>query len=80
MMNRDLLFRHIREGNRRGWTVAVTPGIGSEQEVDDFLDALEAADRDRPIFGRRFPVMHPTGFRRADQRSSAQKNWGSCST
>jgi predicted amidohydrolase YtcJ len=73
MMDRDLLFRHIREGNRRGWTVAVTPGIGSEQEVDDYLDAIEAADKERPIGGRRFPVMHPMGFRRADQRLRAQK-------
>lgn len=73
MMDRDSLFRHIREGNRRGWTVAVTPGIGSEQEVDDYLDALEAADRERPIAGRRFPVMHPMGMRRADQRQRARK-------
>jgi predicted amidohydrolase YtcJ len=73
MMDRDSLFRHIREGNRRGWTVSVTPGIGSEQEVDDYLDALEAADKERPIAGRRFPVMHPMGLRRADQRQRARK-------
>jgi predicted amidohydrolase YtcJ len=73
MMDRDSLFRHIREGNRRGWTVAVTPGIGSEQEVDDYLDALEAAATERPIAGRRFPVMHPMGLRRADQRQRASK-------
>jgi hypothetical protein len=72
MMDKPLLSRIIAEANRKGWTVAVTPGIGGEREVDDVLDALEAADRERPIFDRHFPIMHPMGLRRADQLERAR--------
>jgi hypothetical protein len=73
MMDRALLGRLIAASNRKGWTMAVTPGIGGEQEVDEVLDALEAADRERPIFDRHFPIMHPMGLRRADQLARAKK-------
>jgi predicted amidohydrolase YtcJ len=73
MMDKQLLSRMVAEANRRGWTVAVTPGIGGEREVDDVLDALEAADRGHPVFDRHFPIMHPMGLRRADQLERAHK-------
>jgi predicted amidohydrolase YtcJ len=73
MMDRALLARLIADSNRKGWTIAVTPGIGGEQEVDEVLDALEEADRERPIFDRHFPIMHPMGFRRPDQLARAKK-------
>ena len=73
MMDKALLSRMIAAGNRKGWTVAVTPGIGGEREVDDVLDALEAADRERPIVDRHFPIMHPMGLRRTDQLERARK-------
>lgn len=72
MIDRLHLARLIAEANRRNWTIAVTPGVGGEAEVDDVLDALEAADAERPIAGRRFPLMHPMGLRRADQRARAR--------
>ncbi len=65
--------RHILEANRRGWRLAVTPGVGGEQEVDETLAALEEADRERPIYDRHFPMMHPTGLRRLDQMERAGK-------
>ncbi|MGH8138336.1 MAG: amidohydrolase [Steroidobacteraceae bacterium] len=73
MLDVSLLARLIADSNRKGWTMAVTPGIGGEQEVDEVLDALEAADRERPIFDRHFPIMHPMGFRRPDQLARARK-------
>jgi predicted amidohydrolase YtcJ len=73
MMDKSLLTRMIVEANRKGWTVAVTPGIGGEREVDDVLEALEAADHVRGIFDRHFPLMHPMGLRRADQLERARK-------
>lgn len=73
MIDKDQLTRLIREGNKLGWTVATTPGIGGEQEVDDLLDALELANDERPIADRRFPIMHPMGLRRADQFERAMR-------
>jgi len=72
MMEKHHLVRLVCEGNRRGWTVAVTPGIGGEDEMDAVLDVLEEADRERSIKDRRFPIMHPMGLRRADQRVRAK--------
>lgn len=73
MVDKAQLCRIVAEGNKHGWTVAVTPGVGSEDDFDDMLDALEAADAERSILDRRFPVMHPMGLRRKDQRERANK-------
>ena len=73
MIDKSQLCRIVAEGNRRGWTVAITPGIGGEDEFDDVLDALEAANAERSIVDRRFPIMHPMGLRRNDQQVRAIK-------
>lgn len=73
MIDKEQLGRLISEANRRGWTMAVTPGIGGEDEVDDVLDALEFANREKPIQHLNTPIMHPMGFRRADQLERAKK-------
>jgi predicted amidohydrolase YtcJ len=65
LIDREGCERLIRESNRRGWTVGLHPGE-DEQEVAEVLDMLDRADRDRPLKGRRFPVMHPMGFRRPE--------------
>jgi predicted amidohydrolase YtcJ len=41
--------------------------------MDDALDIFEEADKENPIAGRRFPVMHPMGLRRPDQRARAAR-------
>jgi hypothetical protein len=52
----DELKAILREGHRLGWqmTVHATGDAG----VDQVLDAMEAADADRPIAGRRFTLIH----------------------
>lgn len=53
----------IVEGNRRGWTFAIhgTPGdLGTDIEV--ILDALEAADAEKPLDGRRWSYEHCFGL------------------
>jgi predicted amidohydrolase YtcJ len=57
----------IIEGNRRGWTFAIhgTPGdLGTDIEV--ILDALEAADAERPLAGRRWSYEHCFGLVQPD--------------
>jgi predicted amidohydrolase YtcJ len=46
----------VRELNRLGWRVA-THAVG-DRAVDEVIEAYEAADRDRPIAGRRWSLEH----------------------
>jgi predicted amidohydrolase YtcJ len=73
MVDKPMLRKLVLAANRRGWTVAVTPGIGGEAEVNDVLEILEEANKENPIVGRRFPVMHPMGMRRPDQCAHASR-------
>jgi len=59
----DKLRNLIIEGNRRGWTFAIhgTPGdLGNDIEI--ILDALEAADAELPLKGRRWSYEHCFGL------------------
>jgi predicted amidohydrolase YtcJ len=73
MIDRAQLGRLISEATRRGWVMAVTPGVGGQAEADDALDALEAADRERPLKELAIPIMHPMGLSRPDQLERAKK-------
>jgi predicted amidohydrolase YtcJ len=57
------LRAYIMEANRQGWTLAlhVTSGYGDDA-IELVLDILEAADRERPIRGRRFSWEHGLGL------------------
>lgn len=46
----------MREGHRMGWPMAVH--VTGDAGIDRVLDAMEAADRDRPIRDRRFTLIH----------------------
>lgn len=52
----DQLKEIIRAGHRLGWPIAVH--VTGDAGVDHVLDAMEAADRDRPIRDRRFTLVH----------------------
>ncbi len=55
-VTKENLFTMVRVGNELGWQLtAHTTGGGA---LDLLLDAYEAADREKPIRGRRFNVMH----------------------
>jgi predicted amidohydrolase YtcJ len=57
------LRRLIVEGNRLGWSFAIhgTPGdLGNDIEV--ILDAMEEADREVPLAGRRWSYEHAFGL------------------
>ncbi|HEY3063223.1 MAG TPA: amidohydrolase [Chloroflexota bacterium] len=53
---RDTLIEAVCLANRNGWQVGVH--CVGDAAVDLALDALEAADRERPISGRRWSLMH----------------------
>jgi predicted amidohydrolase YtcJ len=46
----------VRELNRQGWRVA-THAVG-DRAIDEVIEAYEAADRDKPIVGRRWSLEH----------------------
>jgi len=73
MVDKAMLRRMVLAGNRLGWTVGLTPGVGGEEEADDVLEILEEAHGENPIDGRRFPMMHPMGLRRPEQRARAAR-------
>ena len=55
-VEKDNLFEMVKVGNELGWQLtAHTTGGGA---MDLLLDAYEAADRIKPIRGRRFNLMH----------------------
>lgn len=59
----DKIRRFILEGNRLGWRFAIhgTPGdLGTDIEV--ILDAMEDADREVPLAGRRWSYEHAFGL------------------
>jgi hypothetical protein len=59
----DKLRTLIIEGNRRGWTFAIhgTPGdFGTDIEI--ILEALESADAENPLDGRRWSYEHCFGL------------------
>jgi predicted amidohydrolase YtcJ len=67
-MPRETLERFTRAASRQGWQVAIH-SVG-DAAVELVLDAFEAADRERPIGGRRWSLMHalfmsPTMIERA---------------
>jgi hypothetical protein len=57
----------LLEANRAGFTVAMHVGSGSSEDATTLmLDALEAANRERPLAGRRFTWEHGPGLIRPD--------------
>jgi predicted amidohydrolase YtcJ len=52
----------LLEANRRGWCVALHGAFGAGIEyIDVLFDALEAANAERPLRGRRFSYEHAFG-------------------
>jgi predicted amidohydrolase YtcJ len=63
----DKLRRLVLEANRQGWTLAIHVSSGTAPEATRMvLDALEEADKDTPIGGRRFTYEHGFGLADAD--------------
>ncbi len=63
----------ILEANRRGWTLCIHINTGGGVEATGVvLDALEAADRERPIAGRRFCFEHGFGLQEPSQYRRAR--------
>jgi predicted amidohydrolase YtcJ len=68
------LRRLIIEGNRLGWSFAIhgTPGdLGNDIEV--ILDAMEEADREVPLAGRRWSYEHAFGLVRPEYLQRFQR-------
>ena len=64
----------ITELNKRGWNMAIHVNTGGGEEPAELvLDALEEADRDLPIAGRRFSFEHGFGLFKPDHIARAQK-------
>jgi predicted amidohydrolase YtcJ len=64
----------ITELNRRGWNMAIHVNTGGgEEPAEVVLSALEEADRDLPIDGRRFTFEHGFGLNRLDHIARAKK-------
>jgi predicted amidohydrolase YtcJ len=63
----DKLRRFVLEANRQGWTLAIHVSSGTAPEATRMvLDALEEADKEAPIGGRRFSYEHGFGLTKAD--------------
>ena len=63
----DKLRRLVLEANRQGWTLAIHVSSGTAAEATRMvLDALEEADNQAPIGGRRFTYEHGFGLTDAD--------------
>jgi predicted amidohydrolase YtcJ len=72
--SKDKLRFIITELNRRGWNMAIHVNTGGgEEPAEVVLSALEEADRDLPIAGRRFSFEHGFGLIRPDHIARAQK-------
>lgn len=57
----------IHEVNRREWNMAIHVNTGGgEEPAEIVLSALEAADREKPIAGRRFSFEHGFGLNNPD--------------
>jgi predicted amidohydrolase YtcJ len=67
-LSREKLRALILEANRQNWTMAIhmTTG-GGDEAIDLCLDALEEADLERPLAGRRCSVEH--AFQKTDRHS-----------
>lgn len=66
----------IREYNRRGWNMSIHINSGGADDSSELvISALEEADRDRPIAGRRISFEHGFGLGRPEhiQRSKAME-------
>lgn len=55
-MPREKAIEIVKLANRLGWRVTAHNTGGAASDV--LLDAFEAADRDKPILGRRFSMIH----------------------
>jgi len=66
----EKLRRMVLEANRRGWTLAIHVSSGTSREATALvLDALEKADREVPVGGRRFSYEHGFGLTDAHEIS-----------
>jgi predicted amidohydrolase YtcJ len=64
----------VTELNRRGWNMAIHVNTGGgEEPAEVVLSALEEADRDLPIAGRRFSFEHGFGLTQPDHIARAKK-------
>jgi predicted amidohydrolase YtcJ len=64
----------IHEYNRRGWNIAIHINTGGADESTEIvISALEEADRERPIAGRRFSFEHGFGLTKPDHYLRAKK-------
>jgi predicted amidohydrolase YtcJ len=69
----DKLRRLVLEANRQGWTLAIHVSSGTAPEATRMvLDALEEADEEAPIGGRRFTYEHGFGLTDADDIARAK--------
>jgi predicted amidohydrolase YtcJ len=63
----------ILEANRRGWTLAIHINTGgADDSTEVVLAALEEADRERPLAGRRFCFEHGFGLQKPSQYERAR--------
>lgn len=69
-MDAEKVENVIRTGHRLGWQMC--SHVTGDAGVDMVLDAVEAADRDRPIKERRFTLIHAY-FAHADTAARAAK-------
>jgi predicted amidohydrolase YtcJ len=64
----------VTELNKRGWNMAIHVNTGGgEEPAEVVLSALEEADKDLPIAGRRFSFEHGFGLMRPDHVERARK-------
>ena len=64
----------VTELNRRGWNMAIHVNTGGgEEPAEAVLSALEEADAELPIAGRRFTFEHGFGLFRPDHIERAKK-------
>ncbi len=64
----------VSEANRAGWTLAFHVSSGTANDATEaVLSALEAADKERPIAGRRFSYEHGFGLVQPEQYRRVQR-------
>jgi hypothetical protein len=72
--SREKLRFIITELNKRGWNMAIHVNTGGgEEPAEVVLSALEEADADMPIAGRRFSFEHGFGLFKPDHIERAKK-------